>query len=209
MKFIYGAIFLLLSITSFAQEVDQKPEEGQLWLEEVKVFQNELNEKFADSERSPLKASDRKSFEGLDFYKADDRYRVRAEFVRTIGEEPFEMPTTTSRMANYVKYGELHFDLGGHRYVLSVFQNLDATEDGEKPESLFLPFTDATNGESTYGGGRYIDLPVPQKDVVILDFNKAYNPYCAYNDRYSCPIPPKSNDVDLKVRAGVKAFAKK
>ncbi|MFZ6052897.1 DUF1684 domain-containing protein [Flavobacteriales bacterium DA487] len=201
----------LLVLVAFAQKQDEIPQkqEGKLWLEEVVDFQKELNEKFSDSEKSPLKESDRLQFESLDFFPPDDRYRVRAEFIRTVGEEPFQMPTTTSRMANYVKYGELRFDLGGHRYVLNVYQNLDATEEGEKPELLFLPFTDATNGESTYGGGRYIDLPVPQKDVVVLDFNKAYNPYCAYNEKYSCPIPPKSNDIDIKVRAGVKDFAKK
>ena len=71
---------------------------------------------------------------------------------------------------------------------------------------LFLPFTDNTNGEQTYTGGRYIDLSIPDGDTIVVDFNKAYNPYCAYNKKYSCPIVPSVNNLDTEIRAGVKAF---
>ena len=76
----------------------------------------------------------------------------------------------------------------------------------EYEDYLFLPFTDKTNGDSSYGGGRYLDLKLPEGDSIIIDFNQAYNPYCAYNDKYSCPVPPKSNNLDIEVLAGVKTF---
>ncbi len=73
---------------------------------------------------------------------------------------------------------------------------------------LFLPFTDLTNGNGTYGGGRYIDLEIPKGDTMVIDFNKSYNPYCAYNGKYSCPIPPKENDLNIAIKAGVKNYSK-
>jgi uncharacterized protein (DUF1684 family) len=73
---------------------------------------------------------------------------------------------------------------------------------------LFLPFLDDTNGETSYAGGRYLDLRIPKNDLIILDFNETYNPYCAYNERYSCPIVPRENYIPLKIEAGIKAFKK-
>ena len=81
-------------------------------------------------------------------------------------------------------------------------------QDEEYKDYLFLPFLDDTNGEGSYGGGRYIDLRIPDSDTMIIDFNTAYNPYCAYNDRYSCPIVPRQNYLDVAIEAGVKAFKK-
>ena len=87
---------------------------------------------------------------------------------------------------------------------LNIYQNHRLRKMEKYRNHLFLPFTDLTNGEETYGGGRYIDLSIPDSDTIIIDFNKAYNPYCAYSSTRSCPIPPRENDLDLKVEAGVR-----
>ena len=89
---------------------------------------------------------------------------------------------------------------------MNVYQNLLLRETEEFKDYLFLPFADLTNGEQTYGGGRYIDLSIPDKDSIIINFNTAYNPYCAYNAKYSCPLVPKENHLDYSIEAGVKKF---
>lgn len=115
------------------------------------------------------------------------------------------MKTTSSRTPMYVKYGEISFEIDGKKLKLDVFQNLDLIKMNPKyKNSLFLPFTDLTSGVTSYGGGRYLDLEIPKKRKFTLDFNKAYNPYCAYAPGYSCPLTPKQNDLEVEVLAGVK-----
>jgi len=172
------------------------------------VFQIKMNAEFKDASTSPLKDKDRKDFKGLDFFKFDSTYVVTAIFERTPNETPFEMKTTTERLPVYVKYGVITFNLKGNDYQLNVYQNQDLMKKEGYDDYLFLPFLDDTNGEETYGGGRYIDLRTPEADELVIDFNKAYNPYCAYNEKYSCPIVPRDNYLDLKVEAGVKIFQK-
>lgn len=171
-------------------------------------FQKEINAEYKDASKSPLKDKDRKNFKGLDFFKFDSTYVVQAKFEKTPDESPFEMKTTTDRLPVYVKYGIVTFNLKGKEYHLNVYQNQDLIKKEGFVDYLFLPFLDDTNGEESYGGGRYIDLKIPESDEVIIDFNKAYNPYCAYNEKYSCPIVPRENYLELKVEAGVKVFHK-
>ncbi len=175
--------------------------------EEALEFQAAMNETFRDPESSPLPDRYRKDFEGLRFFEPDSLYRVWARLVRTPEALPFLMPTTTSRQTREVRYGVAYFTLQGKAQQLEVYQSLDpGQESGDK--RLFLPFLDLTNGETTYEGGRYMDLDIPDGDSILLDFNKAYNPYCAYNKKYSCPIVPKVNTLDIEIRAGVMAFSK-
>lgn len=169
-------------------------------------YQIEVNAKFKDASTSPLIDKDRKNFKGLEFFKFDSTYVVNATFERTPDETPFEMRTTTERLPLYVKYGIVKFNLKGNEYQLNVYQNQELTSKDGFEDYLFLPFLDNTNGEETYGGGRYIDLKFPESDEMIIDFNKAYNPLCAYNEKYSCPIVPLENYLELKVEAGVKKF---
>ncbi|NNC50786.1 MAG: DUF1684 domain-containing protein [Flaviramulus sp.] len=171
-------------------------------------FQRELNAEYKDVTASPLKEKDRKAFEGLDFYKFDSTYVVKAQFKRTPNEQSFKMKTTTARLPVYVKYGELEFILKGENFNLNIYQNLGLIEDEGFEDYLFLPFLDETNGFESYGGGRYIDARIPIADSIIIDFNKAYNPYCAYNDKYSCPIVPRVNYLRTRIEAGVKVFKK-
>lgn len=169
-------------------------------------FQSELNKSYADSLKSPLMKDDLKQFKGLDFYPIDEKYIVEAIFIRTKREKSFKMKTTTSRTPMYKKYGELHFSIDGKELKLNVYQNVDLKKKPGYEDYLFLPFSDLTCGKDSYIGGRYIDMRIPKSEKVIVDFNQAYNPYCAYNYEYSCPIVPLENDLDIEINAGVKKF---
>lgn len=177
-------------------------------LEESLVAQTKLNEEFSNEETSILVPEDFKVFKGLQFYPLDEKYRVKAQFVRTPGELPFLMPTTTERTPEYVKYAQLHFTIDGKELTLDVFRSTQGYDQPGYEDYLFLPFTDLTSGDGSYGGGRYLDLRIPENDTIILDFNKAYNPYCVYNHKYSCPLPPQQNDLPIRIEAGVKDFVK-
>jgi len=175
-------------------------------LADIVRFQREMDERFRDPKTSPLPDRFRKDFEGLDFFAPDTAYVVRAHLQRTPGAIPFDMPTTTDRKSREVVYGLVHFSLKGQLHALEVYQSLDPVEGEELGDYLFLPFLDETNGLETYGGGRYIDLSVPNGDSLTIDFNKAYNPYCVYDKKYSCPLVPRQNYLRTEVRAGVKDF---
>ena len=179
--------------------------------DEIKLVQYELNTQYYDAEESPLTQEDLKTFKGLDFFEIDKNYRIEAEFVLTPDAPVFEMPTTTARLPLYRKYGIAHFTLNGEKFTLSVYQNQNIMTSIEYEDYLFIPFNDTSNGSLSYGGGRYIDVKIPSKDsnTLIIDFNKSYNPYCAYNSKYSCPIPPKENNLPIEILAGVKAYGKK
>lgn len=177
-------------------------------VEGILRFQKELNESYKDPETSPLPDRHRQHFEGLDFFDPDTNYNVKAKLVRTPEAIPFMMPTTTDRKAEEVVYGIAYFTLKGRDYQLEVYQSPELILQEKYKDYLFLPFLDKTNGTETYTGGRYVDLSIPENDSITLDFNKAYNPYCAYNKKYSCPIVPKVNTLNTKILAGVKAFRK-
>lgn len=178
----------------------------QAWRDSAAAFWSRTEAEFADSATSPLKAADRAVFHGLERFPYDPAFHVTARFTPTPDAAPFGMVTTTARRPQYQACGRLTFTLQGRACTLIVYRNLELARDPAYANYLFLPFTDGTSGEETYGGGRYIDLQGPLGPTVEVDFNTAYNPYCAYNDRYSCPVPPKENVVDLPVRAGVRKY---
>ncbi|MFS4493872.1 DUF1684 domain-containing protein [Maribacter sp. 2308TA10-17] len=177
-------------------------------ISDILKFQRELNEEFKNPETSPLPDKFRKDFESLDFFAPDTNYIVKAKLVLTPEAIPFMMPTTTDRKSEEVVYGIAYFTINGVARQLEIYQNKELMLKEEYVDYLFLPFTDLTNGEETYGGGRYIDLRIPKTDEITIDFNRAYNPYCAYNKKYSCPLVPSVNHLNTKVMAGVKAFDK-
>lgn len=174
--------------------------------ESAKAYQSELNSEYKDPKTSPLKDKDRKDFEGLDFFEIDTTYAVVAKFTRTPDELSFYMQTTTDRTPEYKKYGYVTFLLKGKEFVLNVYQSQQLKNTPQYKNYLFIPFLDDTNGTLTYGGGRYLDTNIPEGNTIPLDFNKAYNPYCAYNKKYSCPVVPQENRVNMAINAGVKKF---
>ena len=177
-------------------------------LQAIVEFQSTLNEEYRNPETSPLPDRFRKDFESLDFFAADTSYVVEARFERTPNAIPFLMPTTTERKSKEVVYGIAYFSLNGKDRQLEIYQNEELMLEEGFEDYLFLPFTDLTNGEETYGGGRYLDLTIPKGNTIPLDFNMAYNPYCTYNKKYSCPLVPSVNDLKTRVAAGVKDFKK-
>lgn len=144
------------------------------------------------------------AFEGLVYFPVDSTYKVTAEWVRTRDQEPFTMPTTGDHDNSYVLFGKAFFSIGGQQDTLHIYQNLELVKEGRLEESLFIPFRDATTNQSTYGGGRYLNLSIPEGDQIVIDFNLAYNPYCVYNYKYSCPIPPPENTLSMAIEAGEK-----
>ena len=200
-------IFLISIIlnASFVHGQDKTEEElfKKAHLERVEAYRQEMNEKFKDSIRSPLLKEDIEEFVGLEFYDADPGYRVEATFKVNKKQKKFKMKTTTDRRPAYIKYAKTKFVLKGQEYVLNVYKNEGLTKKEGYEDYLFIPFTDLTNGETTYGGGRYIDIRIPNGDMVEIDLNLAYNPYCAYNYNYSCPIVPLENHLPTRVEAGV------
>lgn len=202
-------MFLLVSCQQGKKYHDQEKKIQQEIPDKLKAildYQQEQNESFRDPEHSPLPDRYRKDFEALAFFPADTSYVIKAQFKRTPDAEPFLMPSTTDRQTREVVYGIASFNLNGQRFELEVYQGLDLMKEEGFEDYLFLPFLDLTNGEETYGGGRYLDLRIPDTDHLIIDFNKAYNPLCVYNKKYSCPLVPRQNFMNTKVLAGVKDF---
>jgi len=174
-------------------------------IEEIVAFQQQLNKDYGNAETSPLNPDDLQEFQGHNFFPIDLKYRVNAKLTVTEGTPFFGMKTSTSRLATERIYGYVTFTLDEKPFRLPVYQSKDLMGTAEYGDYLFFPFSDETNGETTYGGGRYIDLRVPKSgDSLIIDFNKAYNPYCAYSARYSCPIVPAENQINIKIPVGIR-----
>lgn len=168
-------------------------------------FQRELNEQYRDQKKSPLEPGDFTQFKQHDFFPIDLRYRVAATVELTPRAKFFKMKTSAGIDQDYRTWGIATFELMGKKMKLSLYQSRRLMNDPEYKDYIFLPFTDGTNGSSTYGGGRYIGLRMPTSgNTLIIDFNQAYNPYCAYSKRYACPIVPAENDLDVDILAGIR-----
>lgn len=190
--------FLLILNLSFSQEKFNKMD--------AEKFQKTINSEYADAKTSPLMTDDLKKFKSLDFYPINGKYFVNAKFIKATNEKAFEMKTSTSRKPKYIKYGTVFFTIDGKDLKLNVYQDVELSKSEEYKDYLFLPFSDKTCGKGSYIGGRYIDLKIPKGKTIAIDFNQSYNPYCAYNYKYSCPIVPLENDLDIEIKAGVKKF---
>jgi len=146
----------------------------------------------------------------LDYFPVDKAYQVTADVTLLIGEETFKMPTYDGTSNPYKRYAILNFTLNNKPYQLTVYQSAALFQNPQYKNHLFLPFLDLTNGQESYSGGRYIDLST--EDIIngkaTIDFNTAYNPYCAYSNGYRCPVPTQENILETKIMAGEKAFHK-
>jgi len=194
MKHLFLFLLLLVSCVAFTQK---KYEDS------LKAFQNNYVQT-----HEVVRGEDRRA---LQFYPVNKAYCVKARFKRAADSKWMSFPTSGNITKVYKLFGTLAFQLNGKPLRLNVYQSQDLMMSAEYRNYLFLPFTDSTTGNETYEGGRYIDLMTTdiQNGTVLLDFNKAYNPYCAYvSGKYNCPIPPKENMLPVAVRAGEKAFAK-
>lgn len=186
--------FLLCSNLTFSQHNEK----------EVLEYQKELNESYLNIETTPLKEEELKDFKGLNFYPYNEKFVVKATLERLKNQPVFKMPTSGKNQPNYKRYGILHFTINDQKFQLEVYQNIDLIKKKAYKKHLFLPFIDETSGNETYGAGRYLDIEIPKGKEIVLDFNKAYHPYCAYTIGYSCPITPDVNFLKTEILAGVK-----
>lgn len=180
---------------------------AQTYKDSILQHRVKYKQEFLLDAHSPLKAKDTGY---IRFYTPDKHFRIIADFTLTPDAIPFKMETHSGIVKMYRQYGIVHFAIAGHDCSLEVYQSLALMKREDLKNYLFIPFNDATNYESTYAGGRYIDLSIQdiQDNKVVIDFNKCYNPYCAYAEGYSCPIPPPANKLKVKIEAGEKSFGK-
>ncbi len=202
MKQLLISIFLLGSFIAKSQSHVENYEA------DIVKHRRAYKAEFTDHPRSPISAADT-GF--IDFFPPNHSWLLKAHFTATYDSKPFELPTYSGQTRTYKKYGTLDFDHKGTHFTLSIYQNLSLMKDSAYKNYLFLPFTDLSNGESTYEGGRYLDFSIPdiQNNTLHVDFNKCYNPYCAYSDGYNCPVPPAENRLKIEIPAGEKKFLKK
>ena len=190
---------LVLSQSCLAQDEDYETE--------IRVYRALQNAEFRDPQKSPLSAEQMENFIKHDFFPIDEAYKVNARFEATPDARPFPMSTSTGGKQIYRRLGILHFELNGKPQTLETYLQVRRFMPQGQKEIIFLPVVDLTNGNETYGAGRYLHFEgVPQGTTWTIDFNKLYNPYCAYNDKYECPLVPAANHLDLKVKAGVKDY---
>ena len=161
---------------------------------------------FATADKSPIAPADRTEFRGLNYFKPDPSYKVMAKLEIFSKPDTIKMVTTTERRPLYLVFGEAQFKLKNIEYRLTIYRNIDLMTKPGYENYLFLPFTDLTSGAASYGGGRYIDLELKNDGLVEIDFNRAYNPYCVYNKKYSCPVPPEGNFLNTAIKAGEKNY---
>jgi len=203
MKYFLIVAFLSLFISCNSQ--DKRPLIGET------EYQQKLNAVFKDASKSPLKNKDLKSFKGLDFFPVDSSYIITASIKKTPDTPFLGMATNTEEKSYYRKFGILTFTLKEKEMQLTLYESLEESENPVFEDYLFLPFTDETSGSDSYGGGRYMDVfksKINTNGTLELNFNNTYNPYCAYNDDYSCPLTPRDNHLSMEILAGVKDFKK-
>lgn len=198
---------LLLSIvvTAFSLCVVAQTEADAV--KEIKAHREKQEGEFRDPQKSPLEKKDQRKFKTLNYFPINLKFRVKARFVKN--EEPvlFKMRTSTTRLPEYTKYGEVHFELDSQKFRLEVYQSPELMNVAGYEDYLFIPFTDLTNGKETYDVGRYLEFKIPTSEDVMIDFNLCYNPYCSYGStRYSCPIPPEVNSLRIEIMAGEKIY---
>jgi uncharacterized protein len=178
-------------------------QEQEAWEIRLVEFRIDKNEAFMDSTQTALRPEDLPGFEGLNYYFPEKGLRYRLPLVPATGDQTVTLTKRKGNTVPYVRKGQVTFAYAGKNHTLSVFGPADP-KDGDY---LWLPFYDATSGEETYGGGRYLDLELAADGTVEVDFNFAYNPLCDYNpEKYNCTLPPAENRLPFAVKAGEKLF---
>jgi uncharacterized protein (DUF1684 family) len=153
---------------------------------------------------SPLTEEQKRSFTKLTFYDINPGYKVKARIIPIENKKVREVPLTDGSKQRYIEHSFAEFELGGKTNKLLLLQAMDEAD----KRNFFLAFADETSAKETYGGGRYLNVRQDGKNSITIDFNLAYNPYCAYNPDYACPLPPKENLLDIAIPAGEKNYTK-
>lgn len=164
---------------------------------ELEAFRAEKDEFFASHPQSPLTREQKAGFHGLNYFPENEQLRIEAQVEEFSVKDGFDMQTSTGGVQHYERYGRISFSVEGETVELTIFWS---------EHGYFLPFVDSLAGRETYPAGRYLEPEVLPGGRFLVDFNLAYNPYCAYNEMWSCPITPVENRVRVPIRAGEKLF---
>jgi uncharacterized protein len=170
---------------------------GENWMSELTEFRVEKDDFFKHHPQSPLTREQKQDFQGLQYFPENDSLRLEVQVERLFDQQPMQMQTSTGGVQTYVRHSRFKFEVDGQEAELTIYQN----EDG-----YFLPFVDSLAGQETYPAGRYLEPEELHGNRFLIDFNLAYNPYCAYNEMWSCPITPAENRLKVPIRAGEKMF---
>lgn len=166
-------------------------------MNELAEFRKMKDEFYAQDHQSPLTAAQKNSFKGLQYFPENEDLRLEIDIEKFPEQEQLQMQTSTGDVQTYTRYGAVKFNVDGQDAELTLFSS---------QHGFFLPFVDSQAGEITYGAGRYLDPEQLPNGKFLIDFNIAYNPYCAYNEAYSCPIPPAENRLSVPIQAGEMNF---
>jgi uncharacterized protein (DUF1684 family) len=169
-------------------------------------FRKRKDEFYRSGAESPLGPQDKAEFQGLKYFPYDSKYLVKARFVPYPDPEQVSLATSRGVKVAYFREGRFEFILAGKGHVLQAYRSVHGTHS----EGYFIPFKDATSGKESYANGRYLEIgedgPRTEGGEYWLDFNRAYNPYCAYVEGYMCPYPPEENTLQVPIRAGEKKY---
>lgn len=169
-------------------------------MSDLEEFRHQKDEFFRSHSQSPLTAAQRRTFTGLRYYPENPSLRLRLPLDTSVPHEQVVMETSTGSKQVYVTAGVVRFEVESAPAQLTLYA------DAEGQTSFFLPFRDATSGHETYGGGRYLEVELEPDGTVTIDLNLAYSPYCAYNEHWTCPLPPIENWLQVPIRAGEMAY---
>ncbi len=177
-------------------------ETNEAYITKVEQLRKDKNNTMQSGDESPF--GDSIGFKGLNYFPIDSKYRINAKLTEIEHKKALSLPTSDGKEKSYLEYAYAEFELDGVKSKLLILEIMDI---GAYRGTLFLAFADKTSADETYGAGRYLDVKkVPGATSITLDFNEAYNPYCAYNDNYSCPFPPTENILEVAIRAGEKTY---
>lgn len=166
----------------------------------LEAFRRRRDNLFRTSEHSPLEPEQRERFKGLDYFEERPDLRFVVTLDRDVSSEPLHLQTTTGEPREFIRAGKMHVEIENQPVTFVIYREVGRGR-------LFLPFRDGTSGKESYPAGRYLDPQETPSGEVVVDFNYAYNPYCAYNAQWSCPFPPQENVTDVPIRAGERQFS--
>ncbi len=203
---------ILFALSGHAQRIaqpvdDTNQEETEAYIRRLESDRTQKLAGFLTRGAPPFKTEKaRKTFGGLDWFPVDPAWKVTARVELFESPDTLLFPTSAGTTKSFIRYARLIFEAGGRQDSLEAYRSLQNISHPEYGKLLFVPFTDMNSGGVCYGGGRYLDPVIPEGNLLILDFNEAYNPYCAYSDGWFCPIPPRENDLRMAVNAGEKDY---
>jgi uncharacterized protein (DUF1684 family) len=171
------------------------------WLDELEAQRKGKNEFFRTGHDSPFHHQESSKFTGLKYFAPDPKYRIRVNLQRYSRPETVTLVTSTGTQQKFHRVGYFEFEIDGRKLRLQAYRSAERVDN-----ELFIAFKDGTSGKESYGAARYLDLEITQDDSYEIDFNYAYNPYCAYSADYVCPLPPRENWLDIEIRAGEKNY---